>query len=83
MKCVRCGRDAAYKVADAPDGSGAWEMYHCTNCNYSWRNTDPEYTTVVEKRDPWAQLDHLSDEQFADMGALWEFYTFKENPNKK
>lgn len=83
MICVRCLRDKAYKVADAPDGTKAWEMYHCKNCNYSWRNSDPDYITDPKKRDPWAQLDHHPDEKFKDMGVLWEFVTFKENPTRK
>lgn len=57
MKCVRCLRDTARKVADAPDGSGAWEVYACTDCNYTWRSSEPEEITVIAKRDPWGQLD--------------------------
>ena len=53
MQCVRCLRDTAYKVADAPDGSAAWEAYACTYCCYTWRSSEPEEITVVEKRDPW------------------------------
>jgi|GEM_PF-2659604 len=57
MKCLRCGRDSAAKIADAPDGSGAWEVYYCKTCNYSWRNTDPPCITDPAQRDPWGQLD--------------------------
>lgn len=56
MICVRCLRDSAKIVATAPDGSGAWEIYACSECNYNWRSSEPEEITVIEKRDPWGQL---------------------------
>jgi hypothetical protein len=56
MQCVRCLKDSASTVAVAPDGSQAWELYHCTHCHYSWRNTEPDYITDISKRDPWGQL---------------------------
>lgn len=56
MKCVRCLKDTATKVADAPDGSGAWEMYICNHCSFSWRNTEEEDVINPDKRDPYFQL---------------------------
>ncbi|MGI6732157.1 MAG: non-oxidative hydroxyarylic acid decarboxylases subunit D [Anaerovoracaceae bacterium] len=56
MKCVRCLSDNAYKAAEAPDGSGAWEFYCCRNCNYGWRSTEEEEIVNIEKRDPNFQL---------------------------
>jgi vanillate/4-hydroxybenzoate decarboxylase subunit D len=57
MICVRCLKDSAQKIALAPDGSGAWEMYYCGKCNYSWRSSEEPEITVLEKRDPEFQLD--------------------------
>ena len=57
MICVRCLKDTAGKVADAPDGSEVWEVYYCESCNYSWRSSEEEEITVIEKRDPEFQLD--------------------------
>jgi len=59
MQCLRCLDDTARKVADAPDGSGAWEIFYCEKCNYSWRNIEEECVTVIEKRDPRFQLDKV------------------------
>jgi vanillate/4-hydroxybenzoate decarboxylase subunit D len=59
MICVRCLRDTAKKIADAPDGSGAWEVYYCERCNYSWRSTEEEEITMLEKRNPEFQLDQV------------------------
>jgi hypothetical protein len=57
MKCVRCIEGDASVVAKAPDGSGAWEIYRCTCCNYGWRSTEPENIIDPAKRDPFFQLD--------------------------
>lgn len=67
MKCVRCLNDEAYKVADAPDGSGAWEVYACPVCHYNWRSTEPDYITDIEKRDPRFQL---TNDQIAKLGRF-------------
>ena len=57
MKCVRCAVGEVEIVATAPDGSGAWEIYHCVLCNYGWRSTEPDLVTDPAKRDPFFQLD--------------------------
>jgi hypothetical protein len=57
MRCVRCLADTAAVSAQAPDGSGAWEIYSCSRCNYSWRSSEPDTITDPEKRDPFFQLD--------------------------
>lgn len=56
MKCVRCLNDTAAKFAEAPDKSGAWEVYICGTCNFSWRNTEEEEVINPKLRDPNFQL---------------------------
>jgi len=71
-------RDAARKVADAPDGSGAWEMYFCDECHFSWRNDEPDFVIDPTKRDPWAQLDKV--ENFTAPARPSNYRTVKKNP---
>ena len=57
MKCVRCLKDAAFKVAEAPDKSKAWEVYCCSGCNFSWRSSEEPEVIDPDKRDPWFQFE--------------------------
>lgn len=57
MKCLRCLDDTASRIAVAPDGSGAWEIYYCEKCNYSWRSTEEKIVTDIAQRNPRFQLD--------------------------
>ena len=59
MICVRCLKESAEKIADAPDGSGAWEVYYCERCNYSWRSSEEPEITVPDRRDPEFQLENV------------------------
>jgi hypothetical protein len=79
MQCIRCLRDTASKVAEAPDGSGAWELYFCETCHYSWRNNEPDYITVIEKRDSWGQLDKIQDFE-KEIKEHPPYVTMKKNP---
>ena len=70
MICVRCLKDTARKVAEAPDQSGAWEVYYCERCNYSWRSTEEEEITVLERRDPEFQLDQVDLETLSSPNPI-------------
>jgi hypothetical protein len=56
MMCVRCYENTAARVATAPDGSNAWEIYYCERCNFSWRSTEEPEVIDPEKREPYFQL---------------------------
>jgi len=79
MQCVRCLRDTASKIAEAPDKSHGWELYFCTYCHYSWRNIEPDYITDIGKRDPWGQLDGKDIEAVKTITES-EYRTTKEGP---
>jgi vanillate/4-hydroxybenzoate decarboxylase subunit D len=59
MICLRCLKDSAEKIAEAPDRSGAWEVYYCRRCNYSWRSSEEISITNPDKRDPAFQLERV------------------------
>lgn len=67
MKCVRCLNDSAKVVAKAPDGSGAWEVFCCSKCNYSWRSTEEEDVINPDKLDPYFKLDKVDLDNLENM----------------
>lgn len=79
MVCIRCKRDTARKVAEAPDGSHAWEVYFCDTCHYSWRNIEPDYITDPAKRESWPHLDRIQDFQ-KEICGVPPYITSKKNP---
>jgi hypothetical protein len=44
--CPRCGTGHTRIVAHSPV-AGAWQMYLCQTCFYSWRSTEPDQVTVA------------------------------------
>lgn len=46
--CPRCDSTKAEAVAESPV-KGAWTVYTCPVCFYTWRSTEPESFTHPEK----------------------------------
>lgn len=42
--CPRCG-EAHIKLMAVSPVAGAWEVYQCQHCLYTWRSTEPERRT--------------------------------------
>jgi hypothetical protein len=81
MQCVRCLKDTASKIAEAPDGSGAWDLYFCERCHYSWRNCEQDFITDIDKRDPWGQMGDVEEMVGTrDAGPRELYITIKEKP---
>lgn len=48
MKCPRCDQHKAETVAKSPI-EGAWEVYQCNLCFFTWRSCEPESIVNGEK----------------------------------
>lgn len=70
MICLRCLRDSAAKIAEAPDGTGAWEVFYCERCNYSWRSSEEPEITKADRRDPAFQLDSADLESLQALNPI-------------
>jgi vanillate/4-hydroxybenzoate decarboxylase subunit D len=54
--CPRCSTGDARVVARSPR-PGVWTMHLCTVCFYTWRSTEPDYTTRAEVLSPGFRID--------------------------
>lgn len=70
MKCVRCLEETASRVAAAPDGSGAWEVYYCQRCNFCWRSSEEPEVIDPLRRNPLFQLDKVNIEEIEPILAI-------------
>ncbi|MFD8810466.1 non-oxidative hydroxyarylic acid decarboxylases subunit D [Streptomyces sp. NPDC059627] len=43
-ECPRCGHDKLDQIYASPV-AGVWEIYHCRQCMYSWRTSEPARRT--------------------------------------
>jgi len=49
--CPRCDSQQTQLVSKSPV-AGAWVIYNCPVCFYSWRSSEPEYATSAEHYNP-------------------------------
>jgi hypothetical protein len=49
--CPRCDSARTEQVSESPV-PGAWVIYTCGVCFYTWRSTEPDYATRSECFDP-------------------------------
>ena len=67
--CPRCGSHTVEVVYKSPV-EGAWEVYMCTTCRYTFRSTEPDYMTDPDKYDPTFKLDPEGLQDFPMMPAI-------------
>jgi vanillate/4-hydroxybenzoate decarboxylase subunit D len=62
--CPRCESERTDTLTRSPV-SGVWKVYHCEECFFAWRSTEPDFITDPAKYNPEfklsrEQLDHSS-----------------------
>lgn len=60
MNCPRCEHEEISTIATSPV-AGAWEVYQCDTCFYSWRSTEDPHVSDVFK---------LTDDQIANLQVI-------------
>ena len=68
--CPRCESEAN-KVAESPV-KGAWEVYLCPVCIFTWRSTEPETITNPEKYKKAFKIDPADIPNAAHVPAIPE-----------
>ena len=76
MICPRCGSNTVNLLAKSPV-AGAWEVYICGTCCYSWRSTEDDSVTDPGKYDSRFKIDVKSIPEMMKIPPV----PFCENPN--
>jgi vanillate/4-hydroxybenzoate decarboxylase subunit D len=66
LVCPRCESDKTGVLTRSPV-QGVWEVYHCEECFFAWRSTEPDFITDPEKYDFEFKLNRATLNQAAIM----------------
>jgi len=53
--CPRCESEKTGVLTKSPV-AGVWEVYHCEDCFFAWRSTEPDFITDPKKYAPEFKL---------------------------
>jgi vanillate/4-hydroxybenzoate decarboxylase subunit D len=67
--CPRCESDKTDVLIRSPV-PGVWEVYHCEECLFAWRSTEPDFITDPAKYDPEFKLKRTELEQASVMPTV-------------
>jgi hypothetical protein len=60
--CPRCESENTSVLTRSPV-EGVWEVYHCADCFFAWRSTEPDFITNPAKYDPEFKLNRAELDQ--------------------
>ena len=60
--CPRCGSEKTGILTRSPV-EGVWEVYHCEECYFAWRSTEPAFITDPAKYNPQFKLNRAELDQ--------------------
>jgi vanillate/4-hydroxybenzoate decarboxylase subunit D len=67
--CPRCETDKTDVLTRSPV-AGVWEVYHCAECFFAWRSTEPNFITDPVKYNPEFKLNRTELEQASVMPTV-------------
>jgi hypothetical protein len=67
--CPRCESDQTTVLTRSPV-AGVWEVYHCEECFFAWRSTEPDFITDPAKYDPEFKLNRAQLDQTGIMPSV-------------
>jgi len=67
--CPRCRSGTVAHLASSPV-IGAWMVFQCTTCLYTWRSSEPAENTVPEKYPTAFRLDPTSLNELATIPVV-------------
>jgi vanillate/4-hydroxybenzoate decarboxylase subunit D len=60
--CPRCESEKTGTLTQSPV-RGVWEVYHCEECFFAWRSSEPDFITDSAKYNPEFKLDRAQLDQ--------------------
>jgi vanillate/4-hydroxybenzoate decarboxylase subunit D len=69
LSCPRCNSQKTEIVSASPV-EGAWVIYSCSICFYSWRSSEPDYATSVEHYNPHFKIRLEEIDDFAEVPTI-------------
>ncbi|MBW7981019.1 non-oxidative hydroxyarylic acid decarboxylases subunit D [Enterobacillus tribolii] len=70
-KCPRCESPSPEVMSQSPV-AGAWTVFHCPVCFFTWRSTEPDFITDPAKYNPHFKFSPQDMEHFGVMPAIPE-----------
>jgi len=67
--CPRCLSDKTDVLTRSPV-AGVWEVYHCKECFFAWRSTEPDFITDPAKYDSEFKLSRTELDQASVMPTV-------------
>jgi len=67
--CPRCESDKPEIVSFSPV-KGAWIIYNCPVCIYSWRSAEPDYATKPDRYNPAFKIKMENISTFAEVPVI-------------
>jgi len=64
--CPRCESKKTSVLTRSPV-EAVWEVYHCEDCFFAWRSTEPDFITDPAKYDPEFKLSRAELDRAAIM----------------
>jgi hypothetical protein len=71
QQCPRCDSVGPEALSHSPV-AGAWTVYHCPICFFTWRSTEPDFITDPAKYNPHFKFSPQDMQHFGVMPAVPE-----------
>ncbi|WP_277619541.1 non-oxidative hydroxyarylic acid decarboxylases subunit D [Rouxiella chamberiensis] len=73
-RCPRCESGGPEALSHSPV-KGAWTVFHCKTCFFTWRSTEPDFITDPQKYNPNFKFSPADMADFGVMPAVPELKT--------
>ena len=69
LVCPRCGADKQFCRLEHKGHENktiCWNVYHCEQCSYTWRDSEDKKLLDRDSRAPWSIMETIDPENYPD-----------------